>query len=88
MTVSYRIVVKRSAERELRAIPGPDLGRVVNRIRGLATHPRPPGSEKLSEQERYRIRQGVYRIVYEVLDHKLVVLVVKIGHRRDVYRPR
>ena len=86
MTVSYKIVVKRSAERELRAIPGPDLGRVVNRIRGLATHPRPPGSEKLSGQERYRVRQGDYRIIYAVDETLQTVEVVKIGHRREVYR--
>jgi mRNA interferase RelE/StbE len=56
------------------------------RIRSLADDPRPAGCEKLSGSERYRVRQGVYRIVYEIEDHRLVVLVVKVGHRRDVYR--
>ena len=88
MTASYkyRIVIKRSAERELRAIPRPDLGRVANRIRALANHPCPPGSEKLSGQERYRIRQGNYRIIYAVDEALQTVEVVKIGHRREVYR--
>lgn len=86
MTASYKIVIKRSAERELRAIPTPDMGRVVNRIRGLANHPRPPGSEKLSGEERYRVRQGDYRIIYAVDEALQTVEVVKIGHRREVYR--
>ncbi len=58
----------------------------MQRIRSLADDPRPAGCEKLSGQERYRVRQGVYRIVYEIEDDKLTVLVVKVGHRRDVYR--
>ena len=86
MTASYKIVIKRSAERELRAIQRPDLDRVVNRIRGLANHPRPPGSEKLSGEERYRVRQGDYRIIYAVDETLQTVEVVKIGHRREVYR--
>ena len=86
MTASYKIVIKRSADRKLRAIPGPNLGRVITRIRGLATHPRPPGSEKLSEQERYRIRQGEYRIIHAVDEALQTVEVVKVGHRREVYR--
>jgi mRNA interferase RelE/StbE len=48
--------------------------------------PRPPGSEKLSGQERYRIRQGLYRIIYEINDDVLMVVVVKAGHRKEVYR--
>lgn len=84
MTASYKIFIKRSAERELRAIPRPDLGRVVTRIRGLATHPRPPGSEKLSGEERYRVRQGDYRIIYAVDETLQTVDVVKIGHRREI----
>lgn len=87
MTGSYSIVVKRSAERELRALPKPDLRRVTARIRGLAAEPRPVGCEKLSGQDRYRVRQGDYRIVYAVEDGKRLVEVVKIGHRREIYRP-
>ena len=86
MTASYKIVIKRSAERELRAIPGLDLGRVVNRVRGLANHPCPLGYEKLSGQERYRISQGDHRIIYAVKEALQTVEVVKIGHRREVRR--
>jgi len=85
---SSELVFKKSVAKDLRRVPNADVARIIERIRALADDPRPSGCEKLSGLERYRIRQGVYRIVYEVLDHKLVVLVVKIGHRRDVYRPR
>jgi mRNA interferase RelE/StbE len=85
---SYELVFRKSVAKDLRRVPNDDVARILERIRSLADDPRPAGCEKLSSLERYRIRQGVYRIVYEVLDHKLVVLVVKIGHRRDVYRQR
>ena len=63
-----------------------DRRRVVNRIQALTNNPRPRGCEKLSGEDRYRVRQGVYRIVYSVEDDRLIVHVVKVGHRRDVYR--
>jgi mRNA interferase RelE/StbE len=83
---SYRLAFKSSVARDLRAIPNADVARLLARIQALAENPRPPGCEKLSGLPRYRIRQGVYRIVYEIQDEQLVVLVVKVGHRRDVYR--
>lgn len=87
MTELYSIAVKRSAEKELKSIPLGDLKRVIDRIRGLTKQPRPSGCEKLSgESERYRIRQGDYRIVYGIDDSARLVEVVKIGHRREVYR--
>ncbi len=86
MTGSYSLVIKKSAERELRTIPKPDLRRVTERMRGLAQDPRPTGSEKLSGQDRYRVRQGDYRIVYAIDDETRAVQVVKVGHRREVYR--
>jgi mRNA interferase RelE/StbE len=86
MTGSYSVVVKRSAERELRAVPRTDLRRVITRIRGLADEPRPPGSEKLSGEDRYRLRQGDYRLIYAIDDDRRIVEIVKIGHRREVYR--
>jgi mRNA interferase RelE/StbE len=86
VTGSYSVLVKRSAERELRAIPKRDLSRTLARIRGLAEDPRPPGSEKLSGHDRNRLRQGDYRVVYGVDDQERIVEVVKIGHRREVYR--
>ena len=86
MTDSYSLVVKKSAERELRALPKADLRCVTDRIRGLAQDPHPPGHEKLSGQEHYRIRQGDYRVVYAIDDDHRVISIVKIGHRREVYR--
>lgn len=85
---SYRLVFKRSVAKDLRDIPDEEVTRIVERIKSLASHPRPAGSEKLSGQDRYRVRQGAYRIVYAVDDEELIVLVVKIGHRRDVYKNR
>lgn len=85
---SYELVFKRSVAQDLRAFPRQDVRRVLQRIRTLADNPRPAGCEKLSGQERYRVRQGVYRVVYEISDEKRLVLVVKVGHRRYVYRRR
>jgi len=83
---SYKLVFKESVAKDLRPIPKKDLARLLQRMQALQEDPRPAGSEKLSGQERYRIRQGVYRIVYEVADELLVVTVVKVGHRKPVYR--
>ncbi len=83
---SYRLFIKKSAERELRNIPKSCLKRILTKIKLLSHNPRPQGSEKLSEQERYRIRQGDYRIVYAINDQENRVDVVKVGHRREVYR--
>lgn len=83
---SYRLVIKRSVAKDLRALPSADVAAILKRIQALADDPRPPGCEKLAAQERYRLRQGLYRILYEILDQELVVTVVKVGHRRDVYR--
>jgi mRNA interferase RelE/StbE len=70
----------------LRKLPNLDVKRILQRIRSLAQDPRPAGCEKLSGMERYRIRQGLYRIIYEIEDRRLTVLVVKVAQRRDVYR--
>lgn len=83
---SYSLEIKRSAAKELAQVPPKDRGRIVARIQALAEDPRPVGAEKLSGQERYRVRQGDYRILYEIEDQVLRIMVVKIGHRRDVYR--
>lgn len=83
---SFRLRFKQSGAKDLRDTPKEDVARILERIDALAEYPRPPGSEKLSTQERYRIRQGVYRILYEIEDGKLVIVVVKVGHRREVYR--
>lgn len=83
---SYRIEIKRSAAKELEQLPPKDRRRVATRIQALASDPRPPGAEKLSGQDRYRVRQGDFRILYEIFDDLILVIVVKIGNRRDVYR--
>ena len=82
----YRLLFRQSVAKDLRRIPRVDRARILKRIRRLAAEPRPPGCEKLSGQERYRLRQGRYRILYEIQDDVLVVVVVKVGHRREIYR--
>lgn len=82
----YKLFIKPSAAKEIEALPKPDRLRVIGRIRDLSEDPRPPGREKLSGQDKYRVRQGRYGIVYSVSDDELVVCAVKVGHRRDVYR--
>jgi len=83
---SYRIEIKRSAVKELEAITAKDRRRIATKIQALAGNPRPAGCEKLSGHDKYRIRQGNYRILYTIEDDVLVVTVIKIGDRRDVYR--
>ena len=83
---SYKLFFKRSAEKELRRISEPDLRRVVQRIQSLSHQPRPPGAQMLKGQGKdWRIRQGDYRVIYEVNDSAQEVSIIKIGHRRDVY---
>jgi mRNA interferase RelE/StbE len=83
---SYKILFKQSVAKDLRQIPDKDVQRILQRIDGLADDPRPAGAEKLSGEEKYRIRQGRYRILYMIDDNVITVTVVKVGHRRDVYR--
>lgn len=83
---SYRVLLRRSAAKEIEGLPSKDRQRVVAKIALLAENPRPPGCEKLSGAEKYRIRQGDHRIVYEIVDRELIVTVVKVGNRREVYR--
>ncbi len=82
----YKVYFKESVEKDFSVIPKNDLRKILKRIGALAKNPRPPGHEKLTGQERYRIRQGRYRIVYSIQDEELTVWVVKVGHRKDVYR--
>ena len=83
---SYKVLIKPSAAKELEALPQKDRRRIATTIQHLASEPRPAGTEKLSGQEKYRLRQGNYRVLYSVDDAQLAVAIVKIGHRRDVYR--
>jgi mRNA interferase RelE/StbE len=82
----YDLRFKPSVTKDLRGIPPADVGRILERIETLRDNPWPPGAEKLSVQERYRLRQGSYRILYTVSDAEVVVEVVKVAHRREVYR--
>jgi mRNA interferase RelE/StbE len=83
---SYSLQIKPAAAKELEALPKKDRQRVVARIRVLANDPRPQGCEKLTGQDLYRVRQGEYRILYTVADAAHLIVVFKIGHRREVYR--
>ena len=82
----YRVIVKQSVAKDLKKIPKKDVKRILASIRMLAENPHPPQAKKLSGQERYRLRQGNYRILYAIEDDRLIVCVVKVGDRRDVYR--
>ena len=82
----YKITVRKSAVKELENIPGKELQKIIKRIQALAQNPRPFGSQKLSEREFFRVRQGDYRIVYSIRGKDFVVNIVKIGHKREIYR--
>ena len=82
----YRIFFRKSVWQDIEKIPRKSLQQIMKLIAALAVDPRPPACEKLTGQERYRIRQGTYRIIYSIQDDELTVWVVKIGQRKDVYR--
>ncbi|MBN2592189.1 MAG: type II toxin-antitoxin system RelE/ParE family toxin [Sedimentisphaerales bacterium] len=83
----YRITIKKSAVKELEALPKKDLQRIIKHIQSLSENPRHYGSQKLSGKQQYRIRQGDYRIVYSIEDKESLIDIFKIGHRREIYRP-
>ena len=83
---SYKVLIKPSAVKEIESIPQKDRSRIIYRIQGLAENPRPNGCEKLSGKEKYRVRQGKYRILYQIFDNEVVVVVVKVGKRERVYK--
>jgi mRNA interferase RelE/StbE len=84
----YRVLIKSSAAKEIEAVDQKkDRQRIVAKIQALADDPRPAGCEKLSgEQDRYRVRVGRYRVIYSIGDDELLVVVVRVGHRKDIYR--
>lgn len=85
--VNYRIEISSSAEKSLKKIPSKDLNKIIKAIQILAINPFPDNCRKLSgEENAFRIRQGNYRIIYEVIGKKLLILILKIGHRKDIYR--
>jgi mRNA interferase RelE/StbE len=83
---SYKIIIKQFVTKDLRKIPKKDVTRILLTIQKLAENPRPSQSKKLSGQERYRFRQGNCRILYSIEDENLVICVVKVGNRRNIYR--
>jgi mRNA interferase RelE/StbE len=82
----YRIVFKKSVAKDFKSIPKSDVKKILERIDSLAVNPRRDGSKKLSGKDSYRIRQGLYRIIYQIRDGELVVQVIKVGHRSEVYK--
>ena len=89
MPVRYRVAIVPAAQRQLSKLPRKVRERIDEGIRGLAENPRPPGSKKLEGADDFhRIRVGEYRTVYQIKDKELLVIVVRIGHRREVYRSR
>lgn len=84
---SYSVELTRTAEKQLRRVAKRDRSRLLDAIEALGTKPRPQGARKLQGYEDiYRIRVGQYRVVYEVIDDRVVVIVLKLGHRKDIYR--
>ena len=85
--MAYAVLLAPAAERQLKALDRPLQQRIAKRLARLGDTPRPPGVEKLAgEDDLYRVREGDYRIIYTIQDRQLIVLVVKIGHRKEVYR--
>lgn len=82
----YEISVKKSALKELNGIPKKELQKILKKIKALSSNPRPQGSQKLSHREQYRFRQGDYRIVYSIRDDDLAIHIIKVGHRKEIYR--
>lgn len=82
----YEIRVLPSVRKDLRRVDKSDVRRILDRIESLAQNPRPDDCRKLTGRNLYRVRSGVYRILYEIHDDAVVVVVVKVGHRREVYR--
>ena len=82
----YKITFKKSVAKDLRTIPNKDVKKVLEKIESLSENPRAEGCIKLSGQENYRVRQGLYRIVYEIKDDVLIINVIKVAHRSSVYK--
>ena len=82
---NYNIRIKKSVAKDLRSLPNEAVKQLLARINSLRENPRASGCIKLSTKERYRVRQGVYRILYEINDHELIIVVVKVAHRKNVY---
>lgn len=84
--MTYKLSIRRKAQKQLAKLPPIDYKKVKQAILDLAQNPRPPGSKKLKGRDGWRIRQGDYRIIYEIQDNQMIVIVLDIGHRKDIYR--
>ncbi len=83
----YKILIRKSVYKDIDKVPKKDIKRILDGIAGLAENPRPPQSKKLSGEEKYRLRCGSYRVLYEIQDEVLLVYIVRARHRKEVYRP-
>jgi mRNA interferase RelE/StbE len=84
--VKYKLEFKKSAAKELKALPNKEIKRILQSIDKLIENPRPINSKKLSASDKYRLRVGDYRILYEIQDQILIVYIIKIAHRKEVYK--
>ena len=82
----YQVIIPKSVRKKLDRFPAGLTERILEALAGLETNPRPPGCKKLKDREAYRVRVGDYRIIYEIYDRVLQVVVITVGHRREVYR--
>lgn len=86
MPLRYKLFFKKSVAKDLKSIPKAYLVKILEKIENLRSDPRPDGSEKLTGQELYRIRQGIFRIVYSIQDNELTIWIIRIGHRKEIYK--
>ena len=85
--MAYQVIIKPAAHRDIKKLARPDQIRIIKRLESLSENPRPSGTKKLrGAEDLFRVREGNYRIIYQIQDELLVVLVVKVGHRREIYR--
>lgn len=84
--MTYKISIRRKAQKQLDKLPAADYKKVKQAIFDLAQDPRPPGSKKLKGRPAWRIRQGDYRVIYEIQDRQLIIIVLEVGPRKDIYR--
>jgi mRNA interferase RelE/StbE len=82
----YKLLFKKSVAKDLRALPKNDVRKILRRIEALADDPRAPGCKKLSARDYYRVRQGAYRIIYEIIDDQVIVQIIRVGHRSKAYQ--
>ena len=84
--MNYKIYIERSAQKALSKIPTRDQNRIIESIQNLSDNPRPSNTKKLTGKSAWRIRIGNYRVIYEIVDDRLIIIVISIGHRKDIYK--